>query len=158
MSLSSVQLFVTPRTVARQTPLVLGIFQARIRSGFPFPSPGDLPDPGIEPRSPTLWADSLPSEPPGKGSCKHSNGYFYYKSGEWMTHIYSAFVATSCLQEQRAWRAGLPKNDLPKVNRTYPNYHSKLLLSKLLILWAEQKQATILKFTLEWSQIPSVLL
>ena len=32
----------------------------------PFPSPGDLPNPGIEPRSPTLWADSLPAEPPGK--------------------------------------------------------------------------------------------
>ena len=35
-------------------------------SGLPFPSPRDLPDPGIEPRSPTLQADSLPSEPPGK--------------------------------------------------------------------------------------------
>jgi len=35
-------------------------------SGLPFPSPGDLPDPGIEPGSPTLWADALPSEPPGK--------------------------------------------------------------------------------------------
>ena len=37
-------------------------------SGYPFPSPGDLPKPGIEPRSPTLQADSLPAEPPGK-SC-----------------------------------------------------------------------------------------
>ena len=35
-------------------------------SGLPFPSPGDLPDPGIEPRSPALEADALPSEPPGK--------------------------------------------------------------------------------------------
>ena len=35
-------------------------------SGLPFPSPGDLPDPGIEPRFPTLRADALPSEPPGK--------------------------------------------------------------------------------------------
>ena len=35
-------------------------------SGLPFPSPGDLPDPGLEPRSPTLQADSLPTEPPGK--------------------------------------------------------------------------------------------
>ena len=35
-------------------------------SGLPFPSPGDLPDPGIEPGSPTLQADTLPSEPPGK--------------------------------------------------------------------------------------------
>ena len=35
-------------------------------SRLPFPSPGDLPDPGIEPRAPALWADALPSEPPGK--------------------------------------------------------------------------------------------
>ena len=35
-------------------------------SGLPFPSPGDLPDLGMEPRSPALWADSLPTEPPGK--------------------------------------------------------------------------------------------
>ena len=41
-------------------------------SGLPFPSPGDLPDPGIEPRSPALKADALTSEPPGKlcGECK----------------------------------------------------------------------------------------
>ena len=41
----------------------MGFPQARIRSRLSFPSPGDLPDPGIEPRSPKLWADSLPSEP-----------------------------------------------------------------------------------------------
>ena len=35
-------------------------------SGLPFPSPGDLPDPGIKPRSPALQADALPSKPPGK--------------------------------------------------------------------------------------------
>ena len=42
------------------------ILQARILSGLPLPSPGYLPDPGIESGSPTLWADSLPSEPPRK--------------------------------------------------------------------------------------------
>ena len=45
---------------------VYGILQARILEWFPFPSPGDLPNPGIEPRSPTLLADSLPAEPQGK--------------------------------------------------------------------------------------------
>ena len=45
---------------------VLGILQARILEWVPFLSPGDLPDPGIEPVSPTLQANSLPSEPPGK--------------------------------------------------------------------------------------------
>ena len=44
---------------------VRGIFQARILDfGLPFPSPGDLPDPGIKPESPASQADSLPSEPP----------------------------------------------------------------------------------------------
>ena len=50
---------------------VHGILQARILSGLPFPSPGDLPDPGIEPRSPTLQADALLSEPPGKSMYMH---------------------------------------------------------------------------------------
>ena len=45
---------------------VHGISQAIIRSGLPFPSPGDLPDPGMEPRSPALRADSSLTEPPGK--------------------------------------------------------------------------------------------
>ena len=41
-----------------------GNFQARVLSGLPFPSPGDLPDSGIEPRSPILQAEALPSKPP----------------------------------------------------------------------------------------------
>ena len=45
---------------------VPGIFQARVLEWVKFPSPGDLPNPGIEPRSPALQADALPSEPPGK--------------------------------------------------------------------------------------------
>ena len=45
---------------------VRGILQARILEWVAFPSPGDLPNPGIEPRSPALQADALPSEPPGK--------------------------------------------------------------------------------------------
>ena len=59
-SLSHVRLFVTPWTIAYQAPPSI------YWSGLPFPSPGDLPDPGIEPRSPTFQADALTSEPPGK--------------------------------------------------------------------------------------------
>ena len=60
-----------------------GIFQARYWSGLPFPSPGDLPDPGIEPGAPALQADSLPSEPRGKpldalGKSLVSAQVFYY--------------------------------------------------------------------------------
>ena len=64
--LSRVQLFGTPWTGAQQAPLSMGFSQQEYWSGSPFPSPGDLPDPGIEPRSPTLEADALTSEPPGK--------------------------------------------------------------------------------------------
>ena len=64
--LSRVQLFVTPWTAAHQVPLSMEFSRQEYWSGLPFPSPGDLPNPGIEPRSPTLQADSLPSEPPGK--------------------------------------------------------------------------------------------
>ena len=64
-SLSRVRLFVTPWTVTCQVPPSMGFSRPEYWSGLPFPSPGDLPDPRIEPRSPTLQADALPSEPPG---------------------------------------------------------------------------------------------
>ena len=63
-SLSRVRLFGTPWTVAYQAPPSMGFFRQECWSGLPFPSPGDLPDPGIEPGSPTLQEDALPSEPP----------------------------------------------------------------------------------------------
>ena len=47
-------------------PLSMGFPRQEYWSGLPCPPPGDLPDPGVEPRSPALQADSLPSEPPGK--------------------------------------------------------------------------------------------
>ena len=63
--LSRVWLFVTPWTVAHQAPLSMEFSRQEYWSGLPFPSPGDLPDPGIEPRSPTLQADTSSTEPPG---------------------------------------------------------------------------------------------
>ena len=57
-SLSRVQLFVTAWTVAHQAPLSMGFSRQEYWSGLPFPSPGDLPNPGIEPRSPALQADA----------------------------------------------------------------------------------------------------
>ena len=66
-SLSRVQLFATPWTVTYYVPPSIGFSRQEYWSGLPFPSPGDLPNPGIEPGSPTLRADALPSEPPGKG-------------------------------------------------------------------------------------------
>ena len=64
--LSRVRLFVTPLTVAYKAPPFMGFSRQEYWSGLPFPSPGDLPDPGIEPRSPAFQGDALTSEPPGK--------------------------------------------------------------------------------------------
>ena len=66
LSLSRVQVFVTPWTVALQAPLSLGFSRQEYWSELPCPLTGDLPKPGIKPRSPALQVDSLPSEPPGK--------------------------------------------------------------------------------------------
>ena len=64
-SLSCVQLFGTPWTVACQAPLSMGFSRQGYWSGLPFPSPGYLPNTGIKPRSLALQVGFLPSEPPG---------------------------------------------------------------------------------------------
>ena len=70
-SLSHVRLFATPWGVAHQAPPSVGFSRQECWSGLPFPSPGDLLNPGIEPGSPALRADALPSEPPGKTHGEH---------------------------------------------------------------------------------------
>ena len=64
--LSHIQLFATPWTVAYQAFQSMGFSRQEYCSGLTFPSPGNLPNPGIEAGSPSLQADALPSEPPGK--------------------------------------------------------------------------------------------
>ena len=66
MMLCYILLFAIPWTVACQAPLSMGFSRQEYWSGLPCPPPGDLLNPGIEPRSPTLQTGSLPSEPPGK--------------------------------------------------------------------------------------------
>ena len=63
-SLSHVQIFATPWTIGHQVPPSMEFSWHKYWSGLPFPSSGDLPDRGIEPRSPALQVDILPSEPP----------------------------------------------------------------------------------------------
>ena len=65
-------LTVTPRTVAHQAPLSMGFSRQEYWSGLSFPSLGDLPNPGDELGSPTLQADSSPSEPPEKPVCTYN--------------------------------------------------------------------------------------
>ena len=69
-----------------------GILQVRILSGEQFPSSGDLPNPGVEPRSPALQADSLPAEPPGKPKLGKEYLTAAYCHPAYLTHMQS----TSC--------------------------------------------------------------
>ena len=93
--LSHVQVFVAPRTVAGQAPLSMEFFRQEYWNGSPFPSPGDLPDPGIKPMSPVslaLQVYSLPSEPPEK-----QNGAEWIHIHVWLSR--SAF----CLKLSQHW-------------------------------------------------------
>ena len=76
-SLSRVWLFATPWTIAYQAPPSMGFSRQECWSGLPFPSPGDLPNPGIESGSPTLQADTLPSAPPD-GHCRRVPKLFQF--------------------------------------------------------------------------------
>ena len=94
-SLSRIQLFVAPWTIARQASLSRGFSKQEYWSGLPFPSPGDLPNPGIEPESPALQADALSSEPPGK---PHGN--------------MSLSKLQEIVKDREAWRAGHKELDI----------------------------------------------
>ena len=64
-----------PWTVAHKAPPSVRFSRQEYWIGLPFPSPGDLPDPWIEPGSPALWADALSSEPPGNPSMTYNDVY-----------------------------------------------------------------------------------
>ena len=81
---------------------ILGIFFRQENwSGLPFPSPGDLPNPGIEPRSPALQADSLPSEPPGKSLP------FFWMPLRGVTGLFQQSSSLLCSESSRSdWARG----------------------------------------------------
>ena len=98
-----------PMECSHQVPLSMGFSRQEYWSGLPFPSPGDIPDPGIEPGSPAVQADSLPSEPLGKPfsvlgvgflvlSCSELTEPFSSKSHafllQWKTFLYYFYPLT----------------------------------------------------------------
>ena len=72
-SLSHVQLFATPWTIAHQAPLFVGFSRQEYWSGLSFPLPGDLPNPGINPMFPALAGRLFTTEPPCKATCNVGN-------------------------------------------------------------------------------------
>ena len=85
---SHVWLFATLWTIAHQAPLSMGFSKQEYWSGLPFPSPGDLPNLGIEPGSPALRADSLLAEPPGK-HIKKQRHHFANKGSNCQSYDFS---------------------------------------------------------------------
>ena len=81
--LSQVQLFVTPGTVALQSPPSMEFSRQEYLSGLPFLSPGYVPDPGMKPGFPVLQADSLPYEPQWKLQRKQSTMNNSFSSESW---------------------------------------------------------------------------
>ena len=114
---SHVWLLVTLWTIACQVPVSVGFSRQEYWSGLPFPSPGDLPDPGIKPRSPALQADSLPSEPSGKPH-KHEekmnySGFtkcFQYEKHD-VCHKQRALTSGEAISSRHRWT--LKKNKGP---------------------------------------------
>ena len=78
-------------------------------SGQPFPSPGDLPNPGIEPRSPALQADSLPAEPQGKPNYSELPLNFAITTLQKLEQEISTFCSISSSAEQR-WEREIMRN------------------------------------------------
>ena len=92
---------VTPWTVACQASLTMGFSRQEYWSGLPFPSPGDLPNPGIEPRFPALQADSLPTELWGKITHKNKFfkvSFFGWRDGNDFSFLFSLLIWILFLQ------------------------------------------------------------
>ena len=85
-SLSRILLFGTLQTVAQQAPLSTDFSRQEYWSGLPFPSSGNLPDPGLEPGSCTLKADSLLSSPLGNASLTTNSGLGQWDNSKWITN------------------------------------------------------------------------
>ena len=117
--LSRVRLFATPWTVAHQAPPPVGFSRQEYWSRLPFPSPGDLADPGIEPRSPALQANALTSEPPGILACLfysfRSLDLLTVSSVLWGSWRRLRFLLTLTHPRFWIWRSGVAPAGLPVV-------------------------------------------
>ena len=122
--------------VACQAPLFMGFSRQEYWSVLPFPSPGDLPDPGIKPRSPALQADSLPTEISGKPkrSCfKISKIWIYFKiqSTEGYCCFPPVFLFSFCRSKQLSISGHLPKRVCALMN-TYVHVSIFLFLHQMV--------------------------
>ena len=149
-SLSHVWLFVTPWTVALQTPLSMGFSSQEYWSGLPFPSSADLPDPGIKPRSSALQPDALPSEPPGQPWETYRLLFIYnwtfkinlQQSGfSWVLCVLLILHPPGSLYSLASWE----EQELEKVPSLLPFLDCQNLKASLILMGSSQ---TVLDFTI----------
>ena len=100
----------TPWTVAHQAPLSMGFSKQEYWSGLPFPSPGDLPDPGIEPRSPALQTDALPTEQQEKPAVSELSCSVVSDSATPWTAALQAFLSIGILQARILESVAMPSS------------------------------------------------
>ena len=122
-SLSRVWLFATPCTIQS-----MEFSRPEYWSGYPFPSPGNLPNPGIEPRSPTLQADTLPAEPQGSSrilewiAYPFSRGIFPAQESKWCI-VHCRQILYQLSYQESPWMQGHP-------SKGYKNYCSYMIQSQ----------------------------
>ena len=130
----------TSSTVAQQAPLSMGFSRQEHWSGLPFPPPGDLPDPGIEHRSPTLQADTLTSEPPDKNSYFFNSGAYVLSCFSCVWLCYGLYIAhqpplSMGFSRQEYW-SGLPcppPEDLPNPETEPTSLSSPALVDRFYV-------------------------
>ena len=141
-SLSYVRLFATLGTAAHQAPLSIGFSRQEYWSGLPFPSPGDLPDPGTEPRSPTCQADAGRRFPGGsevKASawripCREEPGRLQSMGSQRVRHDWATSLSLSIIKwaewvNEFAGNGGLIRIWIVKNRMSFPpKYSSDIFL------------------------------
>ena len=106
----SCPIFCNPWTVACQAPPSMGFSKQEYWNGLPFPSPGDLPDQGIEPKSPIFWEDSLSAEPQGKPIYTYTYILTYFFSWWWLSSVW-LFVIPQTVARQASLCKGFSKQE-----------------------------------------------
>ena len=162
-SLSHVRRFATPWTVAYQAPPSMGFSRQKYWNRLPFTSPGDLPNPGIEPTSPTLQADTLPSEPPGKpklsGGCNISR--YYSSFSDWRKNRSIELTSQGASLTLSLWNPAWVPNlyYATSAGRMQPSphqcwWHGKAII-EFLILYSPQFHAAFLDWRKTQEMFPT---
>ena len=118
----------TPWTVARQAPLYMIFPRQEYWGGLPFPSPGDIPNSGMEPRSPALQANSLPTEPPGK---TFFYGKYFKITNNLLPHCPNCQVSTDNTQTLILYHAKKGKINSFKTLKSYMDNCLKIQHDKI---------------------------